>query len=289
MRMDTKSDLKSQPAVKLQLSSAEENAKALQKTFLDVVSVKHQEETKAIQIAKHYGALTELYSDLGQVVQEGKNCEELPTEAIASGDNALRSFRQFIDTKKVDDFNLSLLSQIYASTAYIGTSAATISTLTSPLKQPAYLEVLTGKDLEKRNLVKMKLPHGISKSFSQAWESFDHGNYSPEQGASYLMRDTVTQFLHYYAPDEEVKGQNWFIPRAEGNPISRRHRIEFITRRYFPEDQWEHRRNFLLNLDDIYTELCKAHNSFVLSRPTCEVSLQAATDVFYSFYLSQEK
>ena len=278
--------------VKKQLAEAEKDARFLQAKYEDVADVKRDELEKTARHAQYYGSLSSLYHDLQSELSKAGDASKIMQSmvSISSGASALKAFRQFVESKSASDFNHFLLTQTLASTAVLSTSATTIALTAFPaIKGSPYIEVLTGQDLEKRKFVQSKLPAPIGNIFAQAWQSFEQGNYDPERGASFLMRETVSHFLHNYAPDQQIESQAWFKAHEGASRIWRDDRIEFIARKYFPEDQQELRKRFFRNLIDIYNDLNEAHKPRPLERENCDAALQTVTNVFYSFYLSQER
>ena len=101
------------------------------------------------------------------------------------------------------------------------------------------------------------------------------------RGPAFLMRETITQFFHHFAPDNLVKAKNWYKPYDEKRDITQSYRIRFILEEQIELD----RRNALIEiqlkeLKGVYGNLNRAHEQAVLDRNIIKPFLYQAQDLF---------
>jgi hypothetical protein len=69
----------------------------------------------------------------------------------------------------------------------------------------------------------------MADMFLSAWQSFELPVIDPARGPAFLMRETLTHFLHHLAPDNLVMAKKWWEkPHDERTKITRGQRIRFI-------------------------------------------------------------
>lgn len=271
------------------IDGAIRNAKAIKEKFIEVANVKSQETEKLYRQAKHFDAIADSYSDLKTALEKTPK-ENFPFLSISSGDTAIRVFREFVESKKNEEFNLNLLSGLLSTSSTLGSTVISIYQSISPGAQGYYCQILNNQDLSIRNFVRSKLPSDISRTFAQAWQSLEQGSYDPERGAAFLMRGVVSHFLWHYAPAFDVKNQSWFVPNEDSDDgITRNHRIRFIVESFFSKEEWEYKRELLRHLDHSYKDFSEAHKRGELNKIVYESYLNAVTNTLYSFYFELEK
>jgi hypothetical protein len=97
------------------------------------------------------------------------------------------------------------------------------------------------------------------------------------------MRETITQLLHYFAPDQLVKMKDWYKPHNKKTDITRAHRARFILEEKIAPTE----RNALIELQlneltKLYCELNKAHKQRELDSIAIKLLLYKAQDLLKS-------
>ncbi len=121
----------------------------------------------------------------------------------------------------------------------------------------------------------------LADTFLSAWQNLDVPAIDPTRGPAFLMRETITQFLHHFAPDNLVKTKGWYKPHDEKTDITRANRVRFILEeRIAPAE-----RNTLVELQlnelkKLYDELNKAHEQKALDSDVIKPLLYKAQDLF---------
>lgn len=121
----------------------------------------------------------------------------------------------------------------------------------------------------------------IADSFLSAWQTLEAPAIDPARGPAFLMRETITQFFHHFAPNDLVETKDWWKPHDERTRITRAHRIRFI----FEEQIIDSKKSRLVEvqlkeLKDLYGKLNQAHSQAPIEINHIKPLLYAVQELF---------
>lgn len=211
--------------------------------------------------------------------------------SLTSGANFIHDFRSYVDGFKPGEFTGGVLGTIVASGDSMGSVGLTLLHVAPP-PEPArkeleikFIEINnTPKRKERRKDVRLYLkklsPH-LADAYDAAWENLETNFSDPVRGATFLMREVVSQVLDFLAPKDLIKASPSFIfdPSAKDG-VTRQHKMDYIAANRAKDSSSKKliegsTKSFL----DIYKALCNAHKRAPLDRNKTESFLFQADDL----------
>jgi hypothetical protein len=139
---------------------------------------------------------------------------------------------------------------------------------------------------EDRNLVYdqlMQINPYIADCFISAWESLEAPPKDTVRGPGFYMRETITGFLHHFAPNQSIESTEWYKPFDEKTKITRAYRIKYIFENCVPPVfRNEITLKNLKNLDKLYQKLNYTHNQNILEVDRIKIYLLETQDCMKS-------
>ena len=121
----------------------------------------------------------------------------------------------------------------------------------------------------------------IADMFISSWQTLENPPVDVSRGPAFYMREVISHFLRYFAPDELVMTKEWYKPHDESTKFTIPQRIKYISEECIVHStNFELVNNQLSQLNSLYKKLNSAHSGFPLNTNKIKIYLYQTQDAY---------